>query len=210
MSPPGPPNGESPGAQPDGPQADGPPGERLTVLLSRVHAGDRQARDALFAAAYDGLRRLAHARLHDGGRNTVLDTTALVHESWLRFVHTGELRLEDRRAFFGYASQVMRSVIVDTARARLAQRRGGDQQKMTLPTDLVQDLAQDEETILRVHEALQALEQADPRVARMVEMRYFGGYTDREIAETLAVTERTVQRDWEKGRLLLQALLAPE
>jgi RNA polymerase sigma factor (TIGR02999 family) len=182
--------------------------ERLTVLLSRVQNGDRAARDALFVAAYQELRRLAHSRLHDGGRNTVLDTTALVHESYLRLVQIGELQLEDRRAFFGYASQVMRSVIVDSARARLAERRGGAAQRMTLATDLGQNLAQDEEAIVQVHEALQDLEKADTRAAQMVEMRYFAGYSDREIAETLGVTERTVQRDWEKAKLLLRVILS--
>ena len=90
-------------------------GEPLTVLLSRMKQGDPIARDALFAAAYAQLRRLAHARLYGGGRNTVLDTTALVHESYLRLVQTRELNIEDRRAFFAYASQVMRSVIVEQA-----------------------------------------------------------------------------------------------
>jgi RNA polymerase sigma factor (TIGR02999 family) len=171
--------------------------------------GDRAARDAMFAAAYRELRRLAHSRLHGGGRNTVLDTTALVHESYLRLVQTAELRLDDRRAFFGYASQVMRSVIVDSARARLAERRGGDAPKLTLSTDLVQDLDAGEEGIVQVHEALQELEKADARAAQMVEMRYFGGYSDKEIAETLDITERTVQRDWEKARMLLRVLLKP-
>jgi DNA-directed RNA polymerase specialized sigma24 family protein len=83
---------------------------QLTALIGRIQAGDTAARDALFAAAYGELRRLARARLRDGGRNTMLDTTALVHESYLRFVRAGELRAEDRRAFFAYASQVMRSV----------------------------------------------------------------------------------------------------
>src|SRR5262249_43182123 len=115
--------------------------ERLTVLLSRTKEGDRAARDALFAAAYRELRRLAHARLYAGGRNTTLDTTALVHESYLRLVQTGELTLDDRRAFFAYASRVMRSVIVDSARARLAERRGGDVPRLTLSTDRMQDLA---------------------------------------------------------------------
>jgi RNA polymerase sigma factor (TIGR02999 family) len=182
--------------------------ERLTALLARARDGDRAARDALFALAYRELRRLAHARLHGGGRNTVLDTTALVHECYLRLVRAGELTMEDRRAFFAYASQVMRSVIVDSARARLAERRGGDAQKLTLSTDGGPGIA-DEEGIVQVHEALQALEQADARAARMVEMRYFGGYSDKEIAEALDVTERTVQRDWEKARMLLRALLAP-
>ena len=184
-------------------------GERLTVLLSRLQDGDRAARDELFAAAYQSLRRLAHSRLYEGGRNTVLDTTALVHESYLRLVQTGDLKLEDRRAFFAYASQVMRSVIVDSARARLADRRGGGAQKMTLLPELAHDLGRDEEAIVQVHEALQELEKADPRAAQMVEMRYFGGYSDKEIAETLALTERTVQRDWEKAKLLLWAILKP-
>jgi RNA polymerase sigma factor (TIGR02999 family) len=184
--------------------------ERLTTLLSRMQDGDRAARDALFVQAYDGLRRLAHSRLHEGGRNTVLDTTALVHESYLRLVQSGELTLQDRRAFFGYASQVMRSVIVDSARARLAERRGGDVPKLTLATDLLEGATQGEEAIIRVHEALLELENADARAARMVEMRFFGGYSDREIAETMDVTERTVQRDWEKSKLLLRAMLAPD
>jgi RNA polymerase sigma factor (TIGR02999 family) len=184
--------------------------ERLTELLGRVAAGDRAARDALFAGAYAELRRLAHARLYGRGRNTVLDTTALVHESYLRLVHTGELHFDDRRAFFGYAAQVMRSVIVDLARARSAERRGGDAPALTLSTDLMNDVARPEDGIVQVHEALLALEQADARAARMVEMRYFGGYSDREIAETMDLTERTVQRDWEKAKMLLRALLASD
>jgi RNA polymerase sigma factor (TIGR02999 family) len=184
--------------------------ERLTVLLARVTAGERGARDALFAAVYPELKRLAHARLHGGGRNTVIDTTALVHESYLRLVNTGELSFDDRRAFFGYAARVMRSVVVDSARARSAERRGGQADKVTLDGEAAQDLAQHDEHVLQVHAALEQLERADARAAQMVEMRYFGGYTDREIAETLQLTERTVQRDWEKARLLLRALLSPE
>jgi RNA polymerase sigma factor (TIGR02999 family) len=184
--------------------------ERLTVLLARVGSGERGARDALFAAVYPELRRLAHARLHGGGRNTVLDTTALVHESYLRLVHTGELGFDDRRAFFGYASRVMRSVIVDSARARLAERRGGQAERVTLGSAPADALARQDEHALQVHEALEQLEHADARAAQMVEMRFFGGYTDREIAETLDVTERTVQRDWEKARLLLRAMLSAD
>jgi RNA polymerase sigma factor (TIGR02999 family) len=179
----------------------------LTVLLERVQAGDPSARDALFAAAYDNLKRLAHARVRGGGRNAELDTTALVHEAYLRFVSGGQLRARDRRAFFAYASRVMRSVIVDSARERLAQRRGGDQAHLTLTTQMADGLAADEEAILRVHEALSVLEAADPRLAQVVEMRYFGGYTEQEIAEALDVTERTVRRDWEKARLLLEVAL---
>jgi RNA polymerase sigma factor (TIGR02999 family) len=172
-----------------------------------MQAGDTQARDALFAAAYPELQRLARTRLRDGGRNTLLETTSLVHESYLRFVRAGELRAEDRRAFFAYASQVMRSVIVNSARDRIAEKRGGEQRPLTLSTSLGAEVPEGEAAILEVHEALAALEKADPRLAQVAQMRYFGGYSEKEIAETLEVTERTVQRDWEKARLILAATL---
>jgi RNA polymerase sigma factor (TIGR02999 family) len=180
---------------------------QITQLLGRIQAGDTDARDALFAAAYAELRRLARARLRDGGRDAVLDTTCLVHESYLRFVHAGELRAQDRLAFFAYASQVMRSVIVNSVRDRIAEKRGGERQPLSLSTNLAANVAADEDTVLRVHEALEDLEKVNPRLVRVAEMRYFGGYSEREIAETLDITERTVQRDWEKARLILAAML---
>jgi RNA polymerase sigma factor (TIGR02999 family) len=180
---------------------------QLTELLERVQAGDAQARDALFGAAYAELHRLARARLRDGGRNTLLDTTALVHESYLRFVRAGALRAADRRAFYAYASQVMRTVIVNSARDRLAEKRGGPRTPLTLSSDVVAEIADGEQILLAVHEALQDLEQVDARLAQVVEMRYFGGYSENEIAETLGVTVRTVRRDWEKARMLLLATL---
>ena len=181
---------------------------QLTELLGLLQSGDTEARNALFAAAYTELHRLARSRLRDGGRNTLLDTTCLVHEAYLRFMHTGVLRAEDRRAFFAYASQVMRSVIVNSVRERIAQKRGGgDWRPLTLSTQVAAKVSDDAETILKVHEALEALEQADPRLAQVAQMRYFGGYSEQEIAETLDITERTVQRDWEKARLILAAAL---
>jgi RNA polymerase sigma factor (TIGR02999 family) len=179
----------------------------LTELIQKVADGDLAARDDLFAAAYSELRKLARSRLRDGGRNTFLETTALVHESYLRFVKVGELRIEDRSAFFAYASRVMRSVIVDAVRERQAQRRGGDLSELTLDTQVAAELPSGEDEVLRVHEALLALEQAEPRLAQVVEMRYFGGYPELEIAEVLGVTERTVRRDWDKARLLLMSAL---
>ena len=180
---------------------------QLTALIARVQAGDSAARDALFAAAYGELHRLARARLRDGGRHTLLDTTALVHESYLRFVRAGELRAEDRRAFFAYASQVMRSVIINSARERIAQKRGGEWLPLKLSTELAAGIPGREDEVLRVHEALELLEKADPRLAQVAQMRYFGGYSEQEIAETLEVTERTVRRDWEKARLILAVAL---
>ena len=180
---------------------------QLTDLLGRMQDGDAEAREALFAAAYAELHALARARLRHGGRNTLLDTTGLVHESYLRFVYARELRAEDRRAFFAYASQVMRSVILNNVRERIALKRSGDRQAPGASDTVASDLPGDEQTVLDVHEALKDLEKADPRLAQVAEMRYFGGYSEKEIAETLEITERTVQRDWEKARLILAAAL---
>jgi len=138
---------------------------------------------------------------------TLLDTTALVHESYLKLVGTEGVAVEDRHHFFAYASRVMRSVIVDFARAKLAERRGGEAEKVVLDTALGERLAAPESDVLRVHEALEALAQADERAAQVVEMRYFGGLTEPEIAQVLGLSERTVRRDWEKARLLLLAQL---
>jgi RNA polymerase sigma factor (TIGR02999 family) len=179
----------------------------LAALLDDVRADRPGARDALFAATYRELRQLARARLRDGGRGTVLDTTALVHESYLRFARAGQLHADSRRAFFAYASQVMRSVIVDAVRERLAERRGGDLERLTLSTQLQDGTPASADEAVRVHEALQSVAAADPRLAQVVEMRYFGGFSEAEIADTLGLTVRTVRRDWDKARRLLSALL---
>ena len=179
----------------------------ITMLLQRARNGEEAARDSLFELAYDSLKGLARSRLRNDGRGGQLDTTALVHEAYLRFINSGDLRASDRRAFFAYASTVMRSVIVDSARERLAERRGGDLMQVTLSTQIADNIPADDQGILQVHEALIALAEADPRAAQVVEMRYFGGYTEAEIAEALDLTERTVRRDWDKARLLLSAML---
>ena len=181
----------------------------ISELIRRVNAGEPGAQDALFASAYAELRKLARSRLRDGGRNTVLDTTALVHESYLRFLNSGQLRSDDRRAFFAYASRVMRSVIIDAVRERQAERRGGDLQRLTLNTQIADSVPAGEDELLQVNEALEALAQSEPRLAKVVEMRYFGGYSEQEIAEALGLTDRTVRRDWDKARLLLGAMLKP-
>ncbi len=174
----------------------------IDALIGRVNAGEAGARDALFATAYPALRELASARLRDsGGHAGGLHTTQLVHESYLRLARSARLRPESRREFFAYAARVMREFIVDTLRSP----RAGD--ALTLDTRVELDLPSDADEVLRVHEALDALQAAEPRLAQVVEMRYFGGYTEAEIGETLGLTERTVRRDWEKARILLLALL---
>jgi len=182
----------------------------LTQLIHRAAAGDADAADRLFAAMYDELRRLARARLRAGGRNTLLDTSSLVHESYLRFAAAGRLRLQDRVHFMRWAGRVMRSVIVDLARRRLADRRGGGMRPLTLTTSIASRVPARESEIVRVHEALDELAVHDKRMATIVEMRYFGGMTETEIAEAVGIHERTVRRDWEKARLFLHEVLATQ
>lgn len=176
----------------------------ITVLLAQARAGEGQALDALFAALYPQLRRMAHARLAKGGRHTLLDTTVLLHECYLKLADGGRLALNDRGHFFAYASQAMRSIIVDYARWRGRERRGGDAAHETLDTELAEGLgAEASQEILDLHEALEELARRDARLAQVVEMRYFGGLSGQEIAESLGLNERTVRRDWDKARLLL-------
>jgi RNA polymerase sigma factor (TIGR02999 family) len=151
---------------------------------------------------------MAHGRIRQVGPGTLLDTTSLVHESYLRFQRAGELDINDRAHFFRYAGHVMRSVIVDMARAKLAERRGGDAAHVTLNTALGDTAPGSEAEVVRVHEALEELGKHDARLVQVVEMRYFGGMTEVEIAGALGITDRTVRRDWEKARLLLAQLLA--
>jgi RNA polymerase sigma factor (TIGR02999 family) len=182
--------------------------EGLRRLLQRCGGGDESARDALFAHLYAELRRLAHARLREHRNDSLLQTTALVHETYLR-VAAHATRAGDRAQFFGYAARIMRSVIADAARARLSERRGAGAPHLPFDTEQHERIADGAGEILRVHEALLALESADPRAARIVEMRYFAGYDEAEIAGLLGVAERTVQRSWAKARALLaEALLA--
>jgi RNA polymerase sigma factor (TIGR02999 family) len=116
-------------------------------------------------------------------------------------------RSDSQRAFFAYASKVMRSVIIDAVRERQAERRGGDLQRLTLDTQNAGNLPAGEGELLEVNDALEALAQAEPRLAKVVEMRYFAGYTEAEIGLAPDITERTVRRDWDKARLLLGTLL---
>jgi RNA polymerase sigma factor (TIGR02999 family) len=178
----------------------------LTELIHRAQDGDREAADALFAAAYPELRRLARGRLRACSRQTLLDTGSLVHESFIRFAQSTNLKLESRLHFMRWAAQVMRSIIVDFARRRLAARRGGSSTHVGLDV-AVAAAAPGETEIVGVHRALDQIAAVDPRMTQVVEMRYFGGMTETEIAQALGVTERTVRRDWQKARLLLREAL---
>jgi RNA polymerase sigma factor (TIGR02999 family) len=187
-----------------------PESESLTDFLRRAQVGDEAALRVVFDATYPELRTQARARLRRGPRNTLLDTTSLVHEAFLRFSNSGRLNLSDRQHFLRYASHVMRSVIVDVVRESLADRRGGGAEHVTLNTEVRDGAAMSNENeILGVHEALEELAKVDARLVQVVEMRYFAGMTEPEIAEALDVNERTVRRDWQKARLLLADALKP-
>src|SRR5215831_15242419 len=160
---------------------------------------------SLFALLYDELRSLAHDQARRS--NACVNTTTLVHESYLRLSDSGRLQIEDQRHFLAYASTVMRSIVVDFARANLAQKRGGGVAPVTLNTDIVNSSVASDAEVLRIHDALDELTALDGRLAKVVEMRYFGGLSDAEIAEALQLTTRTVQRDWEKARMLLRSML---
>jgi RNA polymerase sigma factor (TIGR02999 family) len=183
------------------------PAPPITELLQNVAAGDRAAIDAVFGALYPDLKRIAHARLRQQGHGDGLHTTTLVHESFMRLVQAHALNLQDRRHFYAYAAKMMRNIIVDSARSHLAERRGGGAEHVTLGDDEVGRIAEGDADLVRVHDAVRALEAIDPDLAELVEMRYFGGYDDLEIAQLLGITDRTVRRRWEKARAWLYVAL---
>jgi RNA polymerase sigma factor (TIGR02999 family) len=179
----------------------------VTILLRKVAANDPSALNSLFELLYADIHQLAHLRLLDKGPLTLLDTTSLAHEAYLRLKNAGRIDADSRAHFMAYVSQVLRSVIVDFARRRNAERRGGGRPHVTLNTELGDGQAAGEEDVLRVEEALLELAETDPRLKQVVEMRYFGGLSEVEIAEALGVTDRTVRRDWERARMLLAVAL---
>jgi len=180
----------------------------MTQLLNAAVAGDASARDQVMALLYDELKRLAHSRMRRSADLTLLDTTSLVHEAWLRFGALQGGSFPDRRYFLSYAAKVMRTVVIDALRSRDAQRHGGGAEHVELDTLVADAVPASSDHVLRVHEALDHIATLEPRLAQVVEMRFFGGLSEAEIAESLGLTERTVQRDWRKARLLLANLLA--
>ena len=171
------------------------------------------AAPSTWEAAYPELKKIARARLHAARHGAPgLNTTALVHESFLRLAgRVDALQFDSRGHFYAYAARVMRSVIVDLVREQAADRRGGGAAHVTLDTVVANGLAladgHDDAEALQVDEALTTLATVEPRLAQVVEMRYFAGMTDAEIAQVLGLTDRTVRRDWDKARALLHGLL---
>lgn len=184
----------------------------ITVLLDAARDGDRNALDSVLSTLYQELRRMACRQLAGQQQGYTLDATALVHEAYLKLMgrNEGNAEFDDRAHFFAYAASAMRSVIVDYARQRLAQKRGGDLHRVTeLPENAGGVLALDEET-LSLDFALNQLAKVDPHLAKVVELRYFAGLSELDIAALLHRSERSIRRDWQKARLFLLASLQEE
>jgi RNA polymerase sigma-70 factor, ECF subfamily len=175
----------------------------VTRILHEWRAGDRQAAERLFPLVYDELRRQARNYLRRERENHTLQPTALVHEAYLRLVdQTSPAAVENRVHFFGIASRLMRQILVDHARGRNAEKRGGAAQRLSLEdVHVLPD--QSAADLLDLDEALKRLEELDERKCRVVDLRFFGGLKEAEIAEILGVTEKTVRRDWQFAKLWL-------
>jgi RNA polymerase sigma factor (TIGR02999 family) len=175
----------------------------LTELLGELRAGRRDVLDRILPLVYDELHRVAHRERAVRPADT-LSTTALVHEVYLRLFENGTERNWSNRAhFLSIAAVAMRGILVDLARRRVAEKRGGSRQRVELDEALIGSLDDRSEVLLDLDEALTELAAVDDRLARVVECRFFGGMTEPEIAAVLGVTERTVRRDWVKARGLL-------
>ena len=185
-----------------------PEDPRPTQALADWRNGDQDARNRLFAAAYQELRRLAAWQLQRERPGHTLQATALVNELYLKMFGGEPVDWQDRAHFFAVAAQQMRRLLVDYARAGLAEKRGGGRAKLSL-TEVKGLAAPSEEALLDLDAALTRLETLDPRAARIVELRYFGGATEQETAEAAGVSVATVKRDWEFARTWLISQLKP-
>ena len=178
----------------------------IAAALLRLDREDTSGLDRAFEAWYPELKKIARARLRGSGLHGQMQTTALVHDSYLKLATGPDAAFADRLHFFAYASRVLRSIVVDTVREERAQRRGGDAQVVTLDTMAGEGLAPTID-VEKVNDALEDLARLDPPLARLVEMRFFGGMTEDEIAAALGTSKRTVSREWHKARTLLLTLV---
>ena len=176
--------------------------ESITVLLASAERGDRAAADAVFAALYEDLHRMAKRELARRGGGVTLSATTLLHDAYLNLSSREGMAFPDRNRYMGYASRVMRGLIIDYARNRQAQKRGGLFEITSISTD-VADPMSDAGELMRISDALDELAEVDPRLVRVVDLKFFCGFSFVEIAEMMGVSERTTQRDWEKARIFL-------
>ena len=186
---------------------DGPPNvARITELLLSVSEGGRAALDQLIPLVYADLRRVAAAQMRREAGGQSLQPTALVHEVYVRLVDQRHVKWRNRAHFFGAAANLMRRILVDHARARLAEKRGGGLERVTLVGD--ESMESPRIDVLALHESLQRMAAFSPRQERIVELRYFGGLTIEEAAEVIGISEATLVREWTIAKAWLRADLS--
>jgi RNA polymerase sigma factor (TIGR02999 family) len=188
---------------------DGPISHEITRCLTDWRDGDAGARDRLFALVQPHLEQLAARRLQYERGNHTLEPNALVNELCLRLLGSAPVAFNDRVHFFAVSAQIMRRILIDHARARVAEKRGGEQQQVSLSAVDGWNPAIEAAEMLALDQALSRLEQADPRAARVVELRFFGGLNEDEVATVLGVATITVKRDWRAARAWLTGQLRP-
>jgi len=171
----------------------------VTGLLVAWREGDATAVDRLFPLVYQELRRIAHRQLSHERPDLTLGTTALVHEAYLKLVDQTRAQWADRSQFFAISARAMRRILVDHARQHLAGKRGGRRERVNLDEETL-SLDQRADLLVAVDEALDRLRSVDERASRVVECRFFGGFTEEETAAALGITDRTVRRDWARAK----------
>jgi RNA polymerase sigma factor (TIGR02999 family) len=178
------------------------PSHDVTQLLNELAGGNRTVVDALMPLVYDELRRLAHLRLSRERSDHTLNTTALVHEAYLKLVKQQSVSWQNRAHFLGIAAQAMRRILINYAQSRMAEKRGGGQQIVELNEELAIQEGRAEE-LIALDAALEKLAALDERQSKIVEYRFFGGLTHEDIAEVLGMSVPTVQRSWRMARAWL-------
>jgi RNA polymerase sigma factor (TIGR02999 family) len=173
----------------------------LTTLIAAAERGEKAAADALFSALYSELRRLARYELARHGAPMSVSATTLLHKAYIEMAGNSGTSFADRKRFMGYAGRVMRGLIIDHARSRSAQKRGGQFEITSLEAEI--ESAVDEHKLVQISQALDELAKADPGLAEVVDFKFFCGFSFTEIAAMRDVSERTVQRQWEKARIYL-------
>lgn len=173
--------------------------DNITLLLARLGEGDKSALDQLLPALYQELHRLASMRLHGEQKAVSLRPTELVNEAYLKLLAESERNYQNRAHFFATAARAMRNILIDHIRARATEKRGGAMVRVEFDERIVKS-AEDPDQVLALHEALERLETLDPDQARIVELRYFAGFSNEEVAEMTGKSIRTIEREWGLAR----------
>lgn len=181
----------------------------ITLVLEAMSKGDGHASEELLPLVYSELRRLAAARMAQEAAGHTLQPTALVHEAWLRLIDDSNRTWQNRAHFFGAAAEAMRRILIERARRKSRLKRGGGQAVLDIAELDIAETMPDEKVLL-VDEALERFKAEDPEKARVVVLKFFGGLTDREVAEIMGVTERTVRRQWTYAKAWLFQSIAGE